>query len=379
MRRRVAVIILAAALALGLWTVMGPYGRAAALLVLTTEVEGWPRAFARIHEREVVERGFEIATRDRTVRARAYHPAHGGWRPVLVLSGVHPDGIDDPRLIHFARSLAAVGLGAITPELPGLFDFEIGPDSTDLIEDITSQVLARDDLAAGQRVGLIGISFSGGLAIVAASRESVRDRIAFVLSIGGHGDLLRTLDTLAGGILTDSVDAETDPIGLAIVLASAAHRVVPAAQVAPLRAWARTFLTAGHLAADDPGRDPMFADADRLAAALPEPAGTFAAQARAADTAALRPHLLHHVRDLAGDSALSPERAPPPRAPVYLLHGIDDPVIPPDESRRLGDHLRPHVPVRVLLTPVLTHADLEQPGARDVLDLVAFMGGLLRQ
>jgi dienelactone hydrolase len=379
MRRRLTIVALAVALTLGLWLVMGPYGRAAALLLLATEVQGWPRAFARIHEREVVERGFEVVTRDRTVRARAYHPEHGAWRPVLVLSGVHPEGIDDPRLVHFARSLAAVGLGAITPELPGLFEFEVGPDSTDLIEDVAAWVASRDDLGAGRRIGMIGISFSGGLAIVAAGRETIRDHVAFVLSIGGHGDLLRTLDTRAGGILTDAADVDADAFGLALVLASAADRVVPAAQVAALRGWARTFLTAGHLPFDDPQRAQLFSEAERLRATLPEPAATFAARAEAADSAALRPHLLHHVRELAGHPALSPERAPPPRAPVYLLHGMDDPVIPPEESRRLGEHLRPHVPVRVLLTPVLTHADIEDPRARDVADLLLFLGSLLRR
>jgi dienelactone hydrolase len=378
MRRRLVVIVLAAALAAGLWAIAGPYGRAAALLVLATEVEGWANAITHVHEREIIENSFDVGTRHGTVRARAYHPVRGPWRPVVVLSGVHPDGIDDPRLVHFARSLAAIGLGAITPELPGLFDFEIGPDATDLIEDVAYRV-ARDDPGAGRRVGLIGISFSGGLAIVAAGRESIRDRVAFVLSIGGHGDLPRTLDTLAGGILGGTADAETDAFGLAIVLASAADRVVPASQVPPLREWARTFLTAGHLAFDDPRRAELFSEANRLAAGLPEPASTFAAQARAADSAALRPHLLHHVRELAADPALSPERAPPPRAPVYLLHGVDDPVIPPDESRRLGEHLRPHGQVRVLLTPVLTHADLAAPGARDVADLLLFLGSVLRQ
>jgi dienelactone hydrolase len=377
-RRRLLAVSLAAVLAAGIWTVMGPYGRAAGLLVLATEVEGWPRAIARLHEGQIAESRINVATRQGTLDARAYRPARGGLRPVVVLSGVHPEGIDDPRLVHFARSLAAIGLAAVTPELPGLFDFEVGPDSTDLIEDVTSWVAAHEDLGGNRGVGLIGISFSGGLAVVAAGRASVRDQVAFVLSIGGHGDLPRTLDTLAGGILTDAA-ADTDAFGLAMVLASAASRVVPGEQVAQLREWARTFLTAGHLALDDPRRASMFEEADGLLARLPEPAAALAVHARDADSAALRPLLLHHVRELAGDPALSPERSPPPRAPVYLLHGIDDPVIPPDESRRLGDHLRPHARVRVLLTPILTHADLETPGARDVASLVLFLGSVLRQ
>ena len=45
----------------------------------------------------------------------------------------------------------------------------------------------------------LGISFSGGLSIVAAGRESIRDRVAFVMSFGGHGDLARALHYLTSG------------------------------------------------------------------------------------------------------------------------------------------------------------------------------------
>jgi dienelactone hydrolase len=380
MRRLVAVAAIAAVLTLGVWAVAGPYGRAAALLLLATEHDGWLRSVARLHERPVARRALTIPTRDGDVRAHAYHPERGSWRPVVLVSGVHPDGIDDPRLVHFARSLAAVGLGAITPDLPVLVEFAIGPEATDAIEDVVSWVAAQADLGTNDRVGLAGISFSGGLAVVAAGRASIRDRVAFVLSIGGHGDLLRTLDTLAGGILTDTAAAATDAFGLAIVLASVAPRVVPGDQVDDLRKWARVFLTAAHLPFDDPQRTALFAEADRLVVRLPEPSRAFANHARAANTAALRPHLLQHVRELAGDPALSPERSAPPRAAVYLLHGVDDPVIPPAESVHLGEYLEPHTEVRVLLTPILTHADLEPDlTARDVGGLLAFLASLLRR
>jgi dienelactone hydrolase len=380
MTRRLALVaVVAAVLGLAVWAIAGPYGRAATLLVLATEMNGWPRTFARLHERPVEQRTLTIPAATGDVRAHAYLPVRRRWQPVVLVSGVHPDGIDDPRLVHFARSLASVGLGTVTPDVPILSEFAVGPGATDLIESITAWVAAQEDLSGGDAVGLVGISFSGGLAIVAAGRESIRDQVAFVLSIGGHGDLLRTLDTLAGGILTDA-EAVTDAFGLAIVLASVAPRVVPGDQVDALREWARTYLTAAHLPFDDPQRTALFAGADRLAAALPDPSRTFAAHARAGDSAALRPHLLQHVRESAGHPALSPERAPAPRAPVFLLHGVDDPVIPPQESVRLGDDLeRRGVYVRVLLTPLLTHADLEPDLAvRDVSALLSFLAGLLR-
>ena len=39
----------------------------------------------------------------------------------------------------------------------------------------------RPDLAPDGRVGIVGISFAGGLSISAASRPAIRDKVAFVL------------------------------------------------------------------------------------------------------------------------------------------------------------------------------------------------------
>ena len=50
---------------------------------------------------------------------------------------------------------------------------------------------------------MMGISFAGGLSIVAAGRPALRDHVAVVLSLGGHGDLPRTLRYLCTGIQAD--------------------------------------------------------------------------------------------------------------------------------------------------------------------------------
>ena len=58
--------------------------------------------------------------------------------------------------------------------------------STDVIEDAVGWMTQQPELAPDGRVGIIGISFAGGLSIVAAGRPSIRDKVAFVLSFGGH-------------------------------------------------------------------------------------------------------------------------------------------------------------------------------------------------
>ena len=80
------------------------------------------------------------------------------------------------------------------------------------------------------------------------------------------------------------------------------------------------------------------------------------------------------------DPALSPERSRPPDAPVYLLHGAGDNVIPTQESERLAAWLAPHTRVRVLVTPLITHVDAGVPrSVSDAWALVRFWAAVLTE
>ena len=84
--------------------------------------------------------------------------------------------------------------------------------------------------------------------------------------------------------------------------------------------------------------------------------------------------------DSVGDAALSVSKSPKPAAPVFLLHGQGDNVIPPIESEYLADDLRGRTQVRLLISGLISHAEADQPGGvGDVMDLAAFWGDLLRR
>jgi hypothetical protein len=71
-------------------------------------------------------------------------------------------------------------------------------------------------------------------------------------------------------------------------------------------------------------------------------------------------------------------KSPKPDAAVYLLHGIDDNVIPSIESEYLANDLRGHVPVRLLLSGLISHAEADRPvHVSDVAQLASFWGDLL--
>jgi dienelactone hydrolase len=363
--RPTLAIFLAALCFLGLVAVGTPsYRHGAAFVVIAAGMEGPARRVAAWNTTTVTAMSAEpIPWRGGTLRSRAYRPSAQTGRGILLVPGVHAAGIDEPRLVGFARDLAAMGHPVLTVELPDLTRYEITARTTDMIEDAAAWMVPRPEYRGRDgRIGILGISFGGGLSIVASARPAIASGVAFVMAFGGHADLPRTLRYLCTGIQADGAVRPPHDYGLAIVLLAAADRVVPAVQVQPLRTAILTYLEASRLdMVDKPKAALEFAHATRLAEGLVEPGRTYMDYVNARDVARLGPVLLPHVAGLGGDPALSPARSPFPHAPVYLLHGTDDNVVPAIESTLLGRELSARgVPVHVLLTPLITHAEVDR-------------------
>lgn len=381
--RRALAIFLGALCLLGLAAAgASSYRHGAAFVVIATGMDGPARRVAAWNTTTVTAMSAEpIPWRGGTLRSRAYRPATQTGRGILLVPGVHAAGIDEPRLVGFARDLAAMGHPVLTVELPDLARYEITPRTTDMIEDAAAWMLPRPEYRGRDgRIGMLGISFGGGLSIVASARPALANGVAFVMAFGGHADLPRTLKYLCTGIQADGAVRPPHDYGLAIVLLGAADRVVPAAQVQPLRTAILSYLEASRLEMVDKPRAALeLAHATRLAEGLAEPGRTFMNYVIARDVARLGPVLLPHVAELGGDPALSPARSPFPHAPVYLLHGTEDNVVPAIESTLLGRELSARgVPVHVLLTPLITHAEVDRaPTMSAVWRLIHFWTRLL--
>jgi alpha-beta hydrolase superfamily lysophospholipase len=127
-----------------------------------------------------------------------------------------------------------------------------------------------------------------------------------------------------------------------------------------------------------------FTESQAIAATLPEPSKTLMEYVNSRDTKALGARLLP-VLDKIGDEeyppALSAEQSPAPTAPVYLLHGADDTVIPAVETALLARHLESEgTPVRALLSGLITHAEVDRSAAAaETWALVGFWARLLSE
>lgn len=380
-----------------------PYVDALALIARAANMTGMAHTVAEWRSVAfTAEPVIQIPTRHGRVDARLYRPTGASRRTVTLVPGVHMDGIRESRLVALAEDLAAGGFTVLTVASPDLQRFRITPESTDIIEDAAMWLAAGQDgappPAADGKIGMLGISFSGGLSIVAAGRPRLRDKVDYVMSFGGHGDLPRVMRYLCSGnapampplgeATTEVAGAEHVGIrpphdyGVAVVLSSIADHVVPAEQVEPLRQGILTFLTASSLDMVAKARAEVeFQRAREAAEALPEPSRTLMRHVNERAVDKLGPVLLPVVESLSQreeHNALSPERAAPPAAAVYLLHGAEDNVIPSVETVLLASYLRGKTDVHAVLSGLITHAEVDKSAAAiEVWRLIGFWRSLM--
>jgi len=267
--------------------------------------------------REVVE----LDPIDGFVRAHVYRPAHGR-HPALVLTlGLGPAPPDDPRVVRLLDGLARSGLAVMLVQSEALDGDRLFPDlPRALIEAVTfalAQPYVRPD-----RVGLIGFSVGGSLAILAATDPAIRDRLRLVESFGGYDRL---------------EDA---------VLSVATHTLDDARQV---RHWEPDIVAQRHLAdalladLDDQDEAAQIRDALDGSAMPPDPAapspagratyGLLSTRDRAAGRRYFDALPEQERRDF---TVLSPLPVVPElRARLFVMYDRDDPLLPFTGSRAI--------------------------------------------
>jgi dienelactone hydrolase len=321
-----------------------------------------------------------IPTRHGPMEAQLYKPPGSARRTTILVPGVHMDGVREERLVGLAHELAATGLRVLTVGPPDLMGYRLSPNSTDQLEDAIAWAAAQPDLSPDGRVDIMAFSFSGGLAVVAAGRESVRHQVAAVLSFGGHADLAHVLRYLCDGT-SAPIPPKPHDYGAVVALLNVAPRMVPAEQIEGLQQAVTTFLHASSIdRLDQAAALSVFAQARRLGQAMPEPARTLMSYVSDRDVARLGRALAPLLSTVELPAALSPALSPLPSPPVFLLHGTDDSVVPATEMLDLARLLQGKTEVHALASQLITHAETAKATAlAEMWRLAGFWGDLLRR
>src|SRR6266545_4223619 len=126
----------------------------------------------------------------RELTALLYRPTGALPRSALmVVPGISELGCYHPRLRALARTLADEGFLVLTPDIEMFRRFEVAHEAIEEFNFWFGQMQGLEGSERVRRAGIIGISFSGTIALIAATRPELR--AAFVMAIGPYQDLSR--------------------------------------------------------------------------------------------------------------------------------------------------------------------------------------------
>jgi pimeloyl-ACP methyl ester carboxylesterase len=108
---------------------------------------------------------------------------------VVVVPGLTSDGKDDPRLVAFAASLARGRFLVLVPDIPNTRALKVSAADSVFIADAIEELAQRSGAGAEHSVGLVAISYAVGPALLAASRPPAGRHVGFIVSIGGYYDI----------------------------------------------------------------------------------------------------------------------------------------------------------------------------------------------
>ncbi len=264
-----------------------------------------------------------------------YEPLQGAKRAAVALHGVTTNHRRDPRLIHFARSLALAGMACAVPSLPRLASCAWDPADLDTVEAVFHAVVARGLPSPG----MIGFSYGGSYALVAATRPAIAQQVAFMLAFGPFHRLEELFDHY---VATRHDVPTTDPQWDDLIYL----HVVIAKQLRGKLSMANGL--------DDKVDDLLHRFCHD--ATLAEKREFFERHLRELE---LPLRALEHL-DVPAMQAVSPAgKLQAIRCPVSLVHDTHDTMVPPSQSRRIYEELRAGSDVhKLLVTPLLQHVHL---------------------
>jgi pimeloyl-ACP methyl ester carboxylesterase len=207
--------------------------------------------------------------------------------PILIIHGVNPTGKNSLDLVRISEALAQAGYAVYVPDFAEMKKVHLRPEEAGNIKAIFQSI--------GRKAGIACFSYGCGPALVAAADPEIRDRVRFAIAFGGYFDIREALEYVITGpesdigylkwvylrANTDLVENENDQRALLKIFSAADPRNF------------RALLRAG-------------------------------------------PERLNRRLD-----ALSPSRfIKGLRAPLILVHGINDPVIPAQQSVEFAEAAR---------------------------------------
>jgi len=154
-----------------------------------------------------------------------YLPGDRAEAGLVLVPGAAVNGKDDPKFVAFAESLARGRFAVLVPEIANLRQLKVRATDARKIADAARHLASFAAAGEGAPVGVVAVSYAAGPAVMAAAAPDARDRIRFVVAIGGYYDLEAVITFFTAGVYRDAPGepwqaADPNPYGKWVYLRS---------------------------------------------------------------------------------------------------------------------------------------------------------------
>src|SRR5215207_3527115 len=277
----------------------------------------------------------------------------GPWPAVFLVNGTVPEGRKLPEVRNLAEGFARAGYLVVVPDLPGLTEDRITPQTADATTQVAREISERPDIEDG-KVALVGVSTGATLALLAAEDSALRGKISLVAGVAPYSNIKTVLNVATTGHYRRSdgelAQYEATPF-LSYVVARSLVATLPAGE--DRRTLSTELETTGR-ESPDPLSSLRSRQTDDLGPDARSVVGLLANRdperfdALYTDLPAEARHDLEELSPLAGTGRI--------RAPVELATGPHDRYFPPSQLYAL-ERVAPER--RVTVTGALDHARLD--------------------
>ena len=276
-----------------------------------------------------------------------YHPPGPARGTIMSVHGMSLLGCRDPRIIRLHRAFAEAGFLVVAPDFPSIRDLRIHAEQPLEVVRAMRALRAASWCTHPDALRVFSVSFSSALALRAAAHPDVAAAISSLCIMGGFA----TMEEVVAWLLCDP---QADPYGRQLVLANTLELLGPSHEAAGplLLAHAKANFLKLPVCLEGPAWSTATPDTREIVRALHEDPDY-----RVRCWQELHPRLrplydafdpVRHLHEV--------------RADLVLIHGENDPVIPPSQSLTLADAARRiGIRVHVVVTPLLSHGDPAPP------------------
>ena len=112
----------------------------------------------------------------------------GPWPAIFVVNGTVPEGRELPAIRNLAKGFARAGYLAVVPDLPGLTEDRITPQTVNAATEAARKISTRPDAENGE-VAMVGVSTGATLALLAAEDPRLNGKVSLVAGVAPFSNM----------------------------------------------------------------------------------------------------------------------------------------------------------------------------------------------